>query len=309
MLNVIQLMDDEGLGHCKRMVNFSQKLQSEASDILLLVNRLRRDQIKILKNKKINCLEYDPKFDIKEIYSLVINDQSVKSIKSWSIDTKLNCVKEIQFLRDKGLYLRLFDNITSCRLIVDENVYPTPLFDKNDLDWSNYKGKVLGGWEHVLLGAELEKLKEINPSNDRKSCVISFGGSDPQNITLKVLKILMPFAEKIPIIVILGPKYKNKQAILKLSKITGNKIKVISDRDNIDSYLASAKLLITAVGLTIIEAIFLKVQCICISSYKSDDRDLERLKKMKNIHVFGHYKKLSGYSSRISDIVIDVFSL
>ena len=96
---------------------------------------------------------------------------------------------------------------------------------------------------------------------------------------------------------------------MKLNKITGNKIKVISDRDNIDSYLASAKLVITAVGLTIIEAIFLKVPCICISNYKSDDRDLERLKMMKNIHVFGHYKKLSGDSGRISDIVIDVFSL
>ena len=42
MLNVIQLMDDEGLGHCKRMVNFSQKLQSEGSDILLLVNRVQK---------------------------------------------------------------------------------------------------------------------------------------------------------------------------------------------------------------------------------------------------------------------------
>ena len=50
-----------------------------------------------------------------------------------------------------------------------------------------------------------------------KSCVISFGGSDPQNITIKVLKILMPFVEKIPIVAILGPKYKNKQAILNLN--------------------------------------------------------------------------------------------
>ena len=33
---------------------------------------------------------------------------------------------------------------------------PTPLFNKNDLDWSNYKGKVLGGWEHVLLGVTRE---------------------------------------------------------------------------------------------------------------------------------------------------------
>ena len=302
-------MDDEGLGHCKRMISFSQKLQSEGSDILLLVNRFRRDQIKILNNKKLNCLEYDPKFNIEEIHSLVTNNQPGKNIKSWSIDTKLNCIKEAQFLKDKGLYTRLFDNTTSCRLIVDENVYPTPLFDKNDLDWSNYKGKVLGGWNHVLLGAELVKLKETKFNSDRKSCVISFGGSDPQNITLKVLKILMPFAEKIPIIAILGPKYKNKQNILDLNKVAGNKIKVISDVDNIDSHLASAKLLITAVGLTIIEAIFLKVPCICISNHKSDDRDLKRLKKMKNIHVFGHYEKLSGNSGRISDIVIDIFAL
>ena len=59
MLNVIQVMDDEGLGHCKRMVNFSQKLQSEGSDILLLVNRGRRDQIKILNNKIITAFYHN----------------------------------------------------------------------------------------------------------------------------------------------------------------------------------------------------------------------------------------------------------
>ena len=44
MLNVIQLMDDEGLGHCRRMVSFSQKLLSEALDPFT-VNRYRKDQI------------------------------------------------------------------------------------------------------------------------------------------------------------------------------------------------------------------------------------------------------------------------
>ena len=37
----------------------------------------------------------------------------------------------------------------------DENIYPTPLFSHNDLDWSSYRGKLFT-WRHVLIRDEIK---------------------------------------------------------------------------------------------------------------------------------------------------------
>ena len=38
MLNVIQLMDDEGLGHCKRMVTFAKLISKTGDKIVFLIS-------------------------------------------------------------------------------------------------------------------------------------------------------------------------------------------------------------------------------------------------------------------------------
>ena len=48
MLNIIQLLNDEGLGHCVRMITFAKKISSPISKTLILVNEKRKDQVGIV---------------------------------------------------------------------------------------------------------------------------------------------------------------------------------------------------------------------------------------------------------------------
>ena len=45
MLNIIQLLNDEGLGHCVRMITFAKKISSPTSKALILVSKKRKDQV------------------------------------------------------------------------------------------------------------------------------------------------------------------------------------------------------------------------------------------------------------------------
>ena len=309
MLNVIQLMEDGGLGHCKRMITFARLISKTGSKTFFLISDQKKYQAKVLDREGLEYTEYDFSLSADKIYSLVIKKNYKISIRSWSIDTKRNCIETIKFVKGQGVYTRLFDNSQPCRLLADENIYPTPLFNREDLDWSSYKGKVLGGWEHVLLGEKIRSLKLSYDETKRNNCVISFGGSDPRNLTLKIMQLLSIYADKVPIIVIVGTNFKNSKNIFNFNDKVGKKFKVVLAPNNIDDYIASAKLLFTAVGLTIVEAIFLGISSVCISNYHEDKRDLERLKRFKNVFVFGDFKKLSNHEQILLEVFRDTYGL
>ena len=107
---------------------------------------------------KIWNFEYDYSLGVDHTYSLVIKKRCNPNLKA-GLSILRNCIETLKFIKDQGVYTRLFDNSAPCGLLADENIYPTPLFDRGDLDWSNYKGKVLGGWEQVLLGEKIRSLK------------------------------------------------------------------------------------------------------------------------------------------------------
>ena len=309
MLNVIQLMDDEGLGHCKRMVTFAKLISKTGDKIVFLISDKKKYQAKVLDHEDLEFIEYDYSLGVDHTFSLVIEKRCNPNLRSWSIDTKRNCIETLKFIKDQGVYTRLFDNSAPCRLLADENIYPTPLFDRGDLDWSNYKGKVLGGWEQVLLGEKIRSLKLVYDKTKRKNCVISFGGSDPQNLTLKIMELLSIHVDEVPIVVIVGANFRNTTNIFNFNEKIGNKFKLVIEPKNIDNYIASAKLLFTAVGLTLVEAIFLGISTVCISNHFKDKRDLERLKRFKNVFVFDNFKKLSYREQILLKVFRDTYGL
>ena len=105
MLNIIQLLNDEGLGHCVRMITFAKKISSPISKTLILVNEKRKDQVGIIAAENLDFVAYDTNVDIKTLYSSVIKNHKADEIKSWSIDTKKNCVEIVEYLKKKKFIL------------------------------------------------------------------------------------------------------------------------------------------------------------------------------------------------------------
>ena len=84
MLNVIQLMDDEGLGHCKRMVTFAKLISKTGDKIVFLISDKKKYQAKVLDHEELEFIEYDCSLGIEHIYSLVIKKRYNPKLRSWS---------------------------------------------------------------------------------------------------------------------------------------------------------------------------------------------------------------------------------
>ena len=106
------------------------------------------------------------------------------------------------------------------------------------------------GLQYLVLDPLIDKIKQkIKDSNneEKRGIVVSFGGSDPHNLTLEIVKILL--ASNYRPKVIKGPFYRGS--------LEGIDVDIIENPKNIYDLIARAELLITSFGITMFEALYL----------------------------------------------------
>ena len=101
----------------------------------------------------------------------------------------------------------------------------------------------------MLLGEKIRSLKLVYNKTKRKNCVISFGGSDPQNLTPKIMELLSIHVDEVPIVVIVGANFRNTTNIFNFNEKIGNKFKLVIEPKNIDDYIASASFCLLQLAL------------------------------------------------------------
>ncbi|MEJ2249416.1 MAG: glycosyltransferase [Candidatus Lokiarchaeota archaeon] len=84
--------------------------------------------------------------------------------------------------------------------------------------------------------------------------MITFGGTDPNNYTLKILKIINGLGlENIKVNIILGLGYKNKESLLQFIKNKNLNVLIKQDVKNISKYMHLCDLIFTSAGRTVYE--------------------------------------------------------
>ena len=101
--------------------------------------------------------------------------------------------------------------------------------------------------------------------------LVTFGGSDPNELTLLVAKALLNKAKYI-----IGPLFSEKQ-IVDLQKII-NKDNLIYSPSETFGYIAGAPVVITALGTTLQEVELLQKKCLIITNYTTDSLHIESIK-------------------------------
>lgn len=263
-----------GIGHLQRCIRLRKAFPSKKTIFFTRSKNLKRifDKekvshylikskakfIKFIKDKKIKIIIFDiRKFDnfLKNIFFF---NKSTKSIFTVLI---ANSLKDI-----KGPNLVFFP----------VSVKKKP---KNK--------KIYAGEKYAVLSKTTVKSKIKN----LKNIMISMGGSDPQNITLKVLKILNNLDFNIKLNIVIGRFSSTKTQTIK--KIITNKIieyKLFSNLKNLQKMMKLNDLLITNSGITKFEATQVRLPSIIISNDKDTiDNQIAFSKKKTSIYL-GHYK-------------------
>jgi spore coat polysaccharide biosynthesis predicted glycosyltransferase SpsG len=153
--------------------------------------------------------------------------------------------------------------------------------------------------KHLLI-IQLQRFKSINKEeiiNRRKSSnlLVTFGGSDPNNVTEKVLHLLkdkISLYSKITVVV--GGMNSNKELILNhpVVKINSSVIEVIIDTKQMENLISDSDVAITSLGLTFWEIMLHEVPCILISGSKRENDQISFFCSRKFAHYMGDFDDL-----------------
>ena len=299
---ILQLRNDPGLGHCNRMIRFQKfKLSQNRSSIILVPDL--KEMILYLRNNNIHSiLKYDISLSPDELILLVDKFVGLNQIKEWIIDTKFDCFEILMILREKKITSTLVDNATKSRLLSNKNIYPTPLFNKNDMNWNDYTGIIEGGLEVMNKFMNFPKSRPNFTKNTHR-ILISFGGEDPNKLTVHTMKCLAKLDDYIKILIVIGPFFKHRNQIKDLNSDLGDRFELLENCYDLSNVIFTTDFLITAIGTTLFEAIAIKKSCIVISNYSWDRSDEIKLSKFENVTIIGHFKKIIEDKNLLLDIL------
>ena len=267
-----------GLGHLKRCILIAKKLKSKNIDFLV-----------IGRNKETNVILNNDKF--KNIFGLKINER-LDSDKNISFIFKYNKIifdvsnkKNINFsiLANSKYFINkkphnkiiLIDSKYSESLIIKNKDLPIdllliPYFDETKINIKNIKSYI--GEKFAVLNESYANKKKRKLNIKVKKIFISFGGSDPNNFSLKTLQSVNHLNEKFQIKLSVGPYFKKSQiSILKKYALLNNlNLKLLFNVNLLHDHFNWSDMSIIGSGLTKYEMLATGTPGISISLNKSD---------------------------------------
>jgi CMP-N-acetylneuraminic acid synthetase/spore coat polysaccharide biosynthesis predicted glycosyltransferase SpsG len=224
---------EDGLGH----VNRSMLLANDILDheIIFIVNKKSQMAYDIITNNNYKCILTDDYLETINNYNpdLIVND-ILDTNKEYILSLKNKNIKVVNFedVGDGSLYADLVFNA---------------LFKQKESDPKHY----FTGEKYFCLRNEFIYTDSKIIKKDVNNILITFGGTDENNLTEKILKILSSDFLNIKIDVVLGIGY-DKHETLEIFKNLKN-ITIFSDVKNISDFIYNADLIITASGRTVYE--------------------------------------------------------
>ena len=149
-------------------------------------------------------------------------------------------------------------------------VIPSFYYDKNRITAMRKKLSVLAGTKYTVI-----RNKSSKKSNNKIDLLVTFGGSDPNDITSKILLYLTKSKIKQNVSVIIGPGFKKS---LNIFQTEFPNFSFIFKPNNTFEYVKISTAVITALGTTIQEIEYLEKKGIICFNYENDQKDFNLLK-------------------------------
>ena len=259
---VVNAYDEIGTGHVYRCLSIASKLILH--DVLFIMDYHHKLGIDIVNEYNYPFKLYTDEnelFDILKQYSpdIVIND---------ILDTSLDYVSS---LKNEGYFVVNFedmgDGVEKADVVFDA-LYEHEFAENN----------IYTGHKYYILKDEFYFQPQKIISQAVNNVLITFGGTDPNNFTQKVLNAILATNYEGRINVVVGLGYKDLDDLL--SKYGNNPaIQIYRNVSNISEFMFKADIIFTSAGRTMYEIASLGVPTICLCQ---NEREVT--------HVFGSKK-------------------
>ncbi|MBI9109632.1 PseG/SpsG family protein [Maridesulfovibrio ferrireducens] len=155
----------------------------------------------------------------------------------------------------KNVLICTIDDPTPNRLKSELVFYP-PVPQVQELSWNNFSGELFCGWQYIPLRKEFSAISGIEQQKEKYSIpelLITAGGSDPAELTAKILQGLSSVKEPWHAKVVLGPMFKNLDRIKKIAVELGDRVELINNVQNISRLMVQCDAAVASFGITAYE--------------------------------------------------------
>lgn len=233
---------------------------------------------KILTGRRANGLLLDIRTDL-----------AATSIRDW---------------RRKGILIAVLDDGSERRLCADLAFYP-PVPQINEMDWTDFTGIRLIGWEWIPLRADFDR-KLPPPANQTPQVAITMGGSDPAGLSLLALNALQRLDVPLNVRLILGRSFAHGPQLAQLLPSLRTPVTILENVSSMPETLADADLVVASFGVTAYETAALGLPTILLSL--TDDH----ARSARALHLAGMAISLGNHADvtegQLADVIRNLLS-
>lgn len=271
--------EEIGIGHLMRCLALSEELINRGHRCYFLSKIDNEDLVEKIEKRKTIFKKLNSTTSLKEDLKKLIEFSKEQEI-DWVVTDHYGIDSEyIKKIKKNGFKILSVDDaaqIDYCSdIILNQNIGSEKLRYSKKIN-----SELLLGPKYVLLREELLRKNKMTESKNVKKILLTFGGTDNDNFTLKILKLLDSAIENKEFLVIAGPLNKFYEDIKKYSEDRNN-ITIIKSPENLADVYSKTDIAISAGGSSCYELAYFGIPNIIISIADNQLRIAEELEKQK----------------------------
>ena len=258
-----------GLGHVVRCLALAQKLNDHSGITVFFAVRFDELAIQMISEKGFEIITPHDNEDFHYEHWLLESLTSHNS-KTLILDARDGLTFEnILNIKKNGICVMSIDDIEDKRRACDAVFYP-PIPQAKSFNWDAFTGTLYWGWEYVLLRDEFNHAG-IRKQSNKPRLLISMGGTDPKNLTGRIVQLLAISKPDCYVDIAIGSGYKQKDELLELCK-DNEHFTIFQNHPKLSEIMANADAAIISFGVTAYEIAALGVPAlyICLFAEQMD---------------------------------------
>lgn len=250
-----------GMGHIVRCIALANRLKSAHNCNVSFALKTSEVGERIINDYNHNLLVF-PKFKEDLSYEDWLDEcLEITKARVLILDVRDGLNPEsVAKIRNRGILTVTLDDPEDKRLFVDLAFYP-PVPQVHKMNWAEFRGKLFCGWEYVILRDEFLKSYPAKENHNPK-ILVTMGGSDPYNLTLRVVKTLENLPNVLEANILLGPGFTWNKELNEFIAQAKKSYKIFRDPKDLGRFFSSYDLAIASFGITAYELVRIGIPAI-----------------------------------------------
>jgi len=298
----------KGLGNFLRSLELANKLRKKKFKITFFIN-YNKAIISELKIKRFSYILIPHSVPFTLEHNFLSEHLISKKFSAIIIDMREFGEELSKNLSKKNFKLFLIDDAWCRKAYADIIINGTFIEKYHNYKKINKNCKLFMGSKYLIINEKFQKYKKSNfeiREKNNYNLIISIGGEDPNNLSLKLAQHMV-LTKRINVKIIVGPLYKNKFKLRTFVK-NHSKFSLISSPKSIWGIFNKADLVISGGGTTLFELANQGIPTLCIPTSKHQIPYIKKFEKKGFGINLGYWKNFNfeQLNKKINQILDDI---